>query len=118
MVFMTILGLVMLVFAPAVVALFSTDPEILNYGTNCLRILGIGYPVYAVGMIVVQALNGAGDTRSPSLLNFFCFWLVQIPLAYWLATIVGIGPNGVFVSIVLSESRSARYPVWSQGVSG
>jgi Na+-driven multidrug efflux pump len=55
-------------------------------------------------MVVIQALNGAGDTRTPSLLNFICFWLVQIPLAYWLATSVGWGPVGVFWAIVAGES--------------
>ena len=53
---------------------------------------------------MIQALNGAGDTRTPSILNFICFWLIQIPLAYWLATSVGFGPNGVFISIVVSET--------------
>ena len=103
-IFMTVLGIGFIVFAPAIVSLFSSDPEILRYGVSCLRILGVGYPMYAVGMIVIQALNGAGDTRTPSLLNFICFWLIQIPLAYWLATSVGFGPDGVFISIVVSES--------------
>ena len=103
-IFMSALGVFFLVGAPRIVGLFSSDPEILRYGTNCLRILGIGYPVYAVGMIIIQSLNGAGDTRTPSLLNFICFWIVQIPLAYWLATSAGLGPNGVFVAIVVSES--------------
>jgi putative MATE family efflux protein len=103
-VFMTVLGLVFVVLAPQIVALFTDDPEIRRYGISCLRILGVGYPMYAVGMIVIQALNGAGDTRTPSFLNFIVFWLTQIPLAYWLATSVGMGPNGVFLAIVLSES--------------
>jgi putative MATE family efflux protein len=102
--FMTVLGLVFFVLAPAIVGLFTDDPEIRRYGINCLRILGVGYPMYAVGMIVIQALNGAGDTRTPSFLNFIVFWMLQIPLAYWLATSVGMGPNGVFTAIVLSES--------------
>ncbi len=103
-VFMTVLGLSFVIFAPGIVGLFTTDPEILRYGVNCLRILGIGYPAYAVGMILIQAINGAGDTRTPSFLNFICFWIVQIPLAYWLATSANLGPNGVFVAIVVSES--------------
>jgi len=103
-VFMTVLGLTFVLFAPGIVGMFATDPEILRYGVNCLRILGIGYPAYAVGMILIQAINGAGDTRTPSLLNFICFWIVQIPLAYWLATSVNMGPNGVFAAIVVSES--------------
>ncbi|MEQ8204550.1 MAG: MATE family efflux transporter [Woeseia sp.] len=102
--FLTVLGVLLLVFAPYVVQWFSDDPEILRYGTNCLRIMGIGYPMYAVGMIIIQALNGAGDTTTPSAMNFLCFWIIQIPLAYWLATEAGFGPNGVFLSIVISES--------------
>ena len=102
--FMTVLGLIFFILAPWIVALFTNDPEIRRYGIDCLRILGIGYPMYAVGMIVIQALNGAGDTRTPSLLNFVAFWTMQIPLAYWMATSVGMGPNGVFTAVVLSES--------------
>lgn len=102
--FMTFLGIVTVLFAPQIVSLFSTDAEILRYGTHCMRILGIGYPMYAVGMIVIQALNGAGDTVTPSILNFICFWIIQIPAAYWLATSVGLGPDGVFIAIVIAES--------------
>ena len=102
--FMTALGAVFVVLANPIVGLFTSDPEILRYGANCLRILGLGYPMYAVGMIVVQALNGAGDTRTPSILNFIVFWMTQIPLAYWLSSSAGFGPNGVFLAIVLSET--------------
>ncbi|MDX1403378.1 MAG: MATE family efflux transporter [Woeseiaceae bacterium] len=102
--FMAAVGAVMIAFAPQIVALFSSEPDVIRYGTSCLRILGIGYPVYAVGMIIIQALNGAGDTTTPSVMNFICFWLLQIPLAYWLATSVDLGPNGVFLAIVIAES--------------
>jgi putative MATE family efflux protein len=102
--FMSIVGVVFVIWAPAIVGLFTAEEDIQRYGINCLRILGCGYPMYAVGMIVIQAINGAGDTRTPSFLNFICFWIVQIPLAYWLATLAGMGPNGVFLAIVISES--------------
>jgi putative MATE family efflux protein len=102
--FMLCVGLLLVAAAPGIVALFSDDPEIMRHGTACLRILGIGYPMYAVGMIIIQALNGAGDTRTPSIMNFICFWLLQIPLAWSLAQAVGLGPSGVFWSIVISES--------------
>ncbi|MBT8077670.1 MAG: MATE family efflux transporter [Gammaproteobacteria bacterium] len=102
--FMSVLGLASFAFAPYIVELFSSDPEILAYGTSCLRILGLGYPLYAIGMIIIQALNGAGDTATPTVLNFICFWLVQIPIAYSLAVIAGIGPSGVFWGIIISES--------------
>jgi Na+-driven multidrug efflux pump len=55
-------------------------------------------------MIIIQALNGAGDTTTPSVMNFICFWLLQIPLAYWLATEAGLGPDGVFLAIVIAET--------------
>ncbi|MFQ5982960.1 MAG: MATE family efflux transporter [Woeseiaceae bacterium] len=103
-VFMSLLGLVFIILAPQIVGLFSSEPQVLRYGISCLRILGIGYPMYAVGMIIIQAMNGAGDTYTPSILNFICFWLLQIPLAYWLAVPIDLGPNGVFLSIVISES--------------
>lgn len=102
--FMTVIGSAMLIAAPVITGWFSDDAEVLRYGTSCLRVLSIGFPLYAVGMILTQALNGAGDTFTPSAMNLLCFWLLQIPLAYWLATQFGAGPNGVFVAIVISES--------------
>lgn len=102
--FMLVLGVVLILLAPQIVSLFSTDADVIRYGIVCLRILGIGYPMYAIGMIIVQALNGAGDTRTPSVLNLVCFWVVQIPLAWWLAEAANFGPAGVFWSIVVSES--------------
>jgi Na+-driven multidrug efflux pump len=68
--------------------------------------------MYAVGMIIIQALNGAGDTTTPSVMNFICFWLLQIPLAYWLATEAGLGPNGVFLAIVIAETMLTGLGVW------
>ncbi|MDX1498634.1 MAG: MATE family efflux transporter [Woeseiaceae bacterium] len=103
-IFLTAVGAVVIAVAPGIAALFSADPDVVRVTISCLRILGVGFPMYAVGMIMVQALNGAGDTRTPSALNLVCFWLTQIPLAYWLATGLGLGPNGVFLSIVVSES--------------
>ena len=69
-----------------------------------MQILGLGFPMYAIGMVVVQALNGAGDTTTPVVLNLICFWLVQIPAAFWLATKMSLGPNGAFIAIVVAES--------------
>jgi putative MATE family efflux protein len=103
-IFMTVSGVFLVIFASFITGLFTTDPEVLQLGTNCLQILGIGFPMYAVGMVVMQALNGAGDTTTPAALNFICFWLIQIPLAYWLATSTDLGPNGAFVAIVVAES--------------
>ena len=103
-VFMAVAGTLMLLFAEGITGLFSSDPDVLYWGTRCLQILGIGFPMYAVGMVMIQSLNGAGDTATPVVLNFICFWLVQIPLAYGLATRTSLEPNGAFIAIVVSES--------------
>ena len=103
-IFMTVMGVIFIALAPEIVSWFSSEPQVLRYGISCLQIMGIGYPMYAVGMILVQALNGAGDTRTPSVLNFVCFWLVQVPLAYYLSGTMAYGPNGVFMTIVISET--------------
>lgn len=110
-IFMSLVGAIMLFAAPQIVTLFSRDPEVLRYGSNCLRILGVGYPMYAIGMIMVQALNGAGDTATPSVLNLLCFWVVQIPVAFWLARNLQMGPNGVFIAIVVSESLLTAFSI-------
>lgn len=103
-VFMTVTGTLIILFAPVIVGAFSSDADVVYHGTRCLRILGLGFPVYAVGMVITQSLNGAGETMIPVMLNFVAFWLLQIPLAYWLATGVQIGPNGAFIAIVASET--------------
>lgn len=102
--FMAVAGVSILLFAPGITGLFTDDTDVLRWGTSCLQILGLGFPMYAVGMVIVQSFNGAGDTATPAVLNFICFWILQIPLAYVLATATSLGPNGAFISIVLSES--------------
>lgn len=103
-VFMAVTGALMLIFAKAITGLFTDDADVLYWGTRCLQILGVGFPMYAVGMVMIQSLNGAGDTATPALLNFVCFWLIQIPLAYGLAIGTSLEPNGAFIAIVVSES--------------
>jgi len=103
LIFMTISGSLLVLLAPQIVGLFSSDTVILSYGTAALRIFGLGYPLWAVGMIVVQALNGAGDTKTPTILNFVCFWMIELPLAWVLAVNMSFGPTGVFWSAVVSE---------------
>jgi putative MATE family efflux protein len=102
--FMSFAGIFLLVFAETITGWFTNEPEVLQIGTNCMRILGIGFPMYAVGMVVMQAMNGAGDTETPMTLNVICFWIVQIPLAFMLATKSPLEASGAFIAIVVSES--------------
>jgi len=102
--FMAVAGIVTVFFAGAITGFFTDEPDVLRWGTRCLQIMGIGFPMYAVGMVMIQSMNGAGDTLTPAMLNLICFWLVQIPLAYVLATRTSLEPNGAFIAIVVSES--------------
>jgi putative MATE family efflux protein len=104
---MIFLGLVTVAFvgtAPWLVAIFTDDAEITPVAVAALRIISYGYVFYAWGMVLTQAFNGAGDTTTPTYLNLVCFWMLQIPLAWWLAGGVGIGPRGVFWSVAIAES--------------
>lgn len=107
MVFLGLTGLVFILFAEPLIALFSPDPEVMRFGASCLRIVSYGYVFYAYGMVMVQAFNGAGDTLTPTIINFVCYWLFQIPLAYALAHRFGFGTTGVFAAIPLAESLVA-----------
>jgi len=104
MVFLGSIAALFLIFGESIIGLFSQDPGVLAIGVECLRIISYGYLFYALGMVVVQAFNGAGDTTTPSLINFFCYWLFQIPLAYWLAVAAEMGPRGVFWAIAIAET--------------
>jgi putative MATE family efflux protein len=86
---------------------FTNDAAVLAYAADTLRICSYGYGLYAVGMIVTQAFNGAGDTDTPTLINLVCLWLLQIPLAYLFAETLGYGPQGVFATISICDSLLA-----------
>jgi putative MATE family efflux protein len=107
MMFMAIVTVVFLVFAPEIIRVFTSDPEVLGIGIESLRVISYGYVFYAWGMVMMQAFNGAGDTVTPTWINFYCFWMFQIPFGYILAKVVDVGPAGVFVAIALSYSLSA-----------
>ncbi len=104
---LTTIGVVLAIFAPWIARLFTSDPEIVPYAANCLRIVACGFPFYGIGMVVGQSFNGAGDTRTPTLLNFFVFWCWEIPLAYVLSKVLGWGPTGVYVALAIAFSTYA-----------
>ena len=107
MLFLGSVGVGLIVFAGPIVRLFTDDPAVVSLGTSCLRIVSYGNIGYAYGMVMLQAFNGAGDTVTPTIVNFFGFWVLEIPLAYWLAIPRGLHANGVYLSIVIAEGAMA-----------
>jgi len=107
MYFLGAIGLLFIAFAPQIVSLFSSDPAVVPLAINGLRLLSCGNISYAYGMVITAAFNGAGDTATPTVLNLLCFWLCQIPLAWTLAFHTGLGPNGVYGAVVVSDSMLA-----------
>lgn len=111
MAFLTLLGIALFSGAHWIVGWFTTDSDVTNIAATCLRFVSLGYPFYAWGMIMEQAFNGAGDTTTPTWINLFCYWMFQIPLAWWLAEPRGLGSRGVYLAICLAESMLATIAV-------
>jgi putative MATE family efflux protein len=107
MLFLGSVGVFFILFAEPVIRLFSNDPTVVPLAVACLRILSYGNVGYAYGMVMLQAFNGAGDTVTPTIVNFFGFWLVEIPLAYALAIPLKMHNNGVYYSVVIAEGAIA-----------
>jgi putative MATE family efflux protein len=107
MIFLGGLGVLFVLFAEPIIHLFTHDPAVVPLGVACLKIISYGNIGYAYGMVMLQAFNGAGDTLTPTIVNLFGFWFLEIPLAYWLALRMGLRSNGVFVAIVVAEAAIA-----------
>ncbi|MGI8732763.1 MAG: MATE family efflux transporter [Pyrinomonadaceae bacterium] len=107
MVFLGTVGLAFVLLARQIIGLFTSDPNIVPYGVDCLRIVAYGFLFYAWGMVITQSFNGAGDTWTPTIINLFVFWLWELPLAYVMAITLGMGPRGVFLAIMISFSTLA-----------
>src|ERR1700691_6022074 len=107
MIFLGAVGIVFVLFAGPVVHIFSRDLDVVPLAVSCLRIVSCGNIGYAYAMVMLQAFNGAGDTVTPTIVNFFGFWMLEIPLAYWLAIHQGMRSNGVYWSIVIAEGSIA-----------
>jgi len=107
MIFLGIVGVIFVLCAPRLMWFFTSDPEVTQYGVDCLRIVAYGFLFYAYGMVLGQSFNGAGDTWTPTIINLFVFWLWEIPLAYVLSKRLGMGPRGVFLAIMIAFSTLA-----------
>jgi putative MATE family efflux protein len=107
MMFLGFVGIVFIAVPEPIIRLFTSDPAVVPLGAACLRIISYGNLGYAYFMVMMQAFNGAGDTITPTIVNFFGFWLLEIPLAYWLAIPLHMRSNGVFFSIAIAETSMA-----------
>jgi putative MATE family efflux protein len=107
MLFLGVIGLAFIALAPQIIGLFTTDPAVAPLAVSALRLFSYGNISYSYGMVITAAFNGAGDTVTPTILNLICFWVCQIPLAWALAFHTGLGPNGVYVAVVVSDSLLA-----------
>ena len=107
MVFLGVIGVFFVVFATPVVKLFVSDPAVVPIAAIALRTFSCGNIGYAYGMVMLQAFNGAGDTLTPTIVNFFGFWVLELPLAWWLAVTMHWRAEGAFLSIVIAECSIA-----------
>jgi putative MATE family efflux protein len=116
------IGVIFVLFAPQLLSIFTPDPDVAAYGIRCLRIVAAGFLFYGYGMVLTAAFNGAGDTRTPTLIHLVALWLWEIPLAWTLAHPFGFGPTGVFISVSVAFSTLAlmsallfRRGTWKMG---
>lgn len=106
-IFMSFVMVLFLFFSRPIIGIFTSDILVIDYGARALQIIGSGYIFYGIAMVMTQALNGAGDTRTPTIINFICFWLFQIPLAYFLARGTDLLSTGAFIAIPAAETLIA-----------
>lgn len=111
-VLMGAISLILMFFPQQLVRIFTTDPMVFASAVNSLRTIAIGFALYGLGMVLIQAINGAGDTVTPTKINFLSFWILEIPLAYFLALQTGIGEKGVYYAIVIAESIMTLAALW------
>lgn len=104
MILMGVISVILIAWPESFISILSADKNIISYGAISLRIVSIGLILYGLGMVLVNTINGAGDTRTPFLVNIVAFWMIEIPLAWFLSTIMKMEQNGVFLAIVFAES--------------
>lgn len=116
-IFMSLVTLIFIFFSKMIVGFFTNEATVLEFGTQALTTVGLGFIFYGIGMVLIQSLNGAGDTRTPTLINFIGFWLFQIPLAYFVVHFTNFGVQGIFAAVPIAETFIAicSYFVFMKG---
>lgn len=112
MVLLSIFSVIFIIEPHFFIRLFIDNEDVIRTGAQGLRIVSIGFVFYAMGMVMVQAFNGAGDTRTPTKINVVCFWMIEIPLAYFLAKFNGFDEKGVYFAIIIAESMMTITAMW------
>jgi len=107
-----IVGAIFVLFAPLLISFFTHDPDVARYGVRCLRIVSAGFLFYGYAMVLTAAFNGAGETRTPTLIAMGCLWMLEIPLAWALARPLGFGPTGVFIAVSVAFSTMSLISAW------
>jgi putative MATE family efflux protein len=118
LIFLVGLSLFMFVWAEMIIGWFTSEATVIATGKLALRVLCLGFGFYAYSMVVIQSFNGAGDTKTPTILNLACFWVLQIPLAYILAITFKMGPLGVFIAVPAAEAVLALLGIWRFKLGG
>jgi putative MATE family efflux protein len=103
-IFMLLVTLICLLFGSTILSFFTSEDALLAAATEALQIISLGYVVYGIGMVILNAFNGAGDSKTPTIVNFFGYWCFQIPLAWLLSQQFGFGKKGIYISIILAET--------------
>lgn len=112
MIYMAIAGIFLYIFPEQIIKFFTQDSAIIESGISSLQIISLGFIFYGLGMVMVQSLNGAGDTVTPTWINFVSFWIIEIPMAYILSISLNIGENGVYYSIIIAETLMSIIAMW------
>ncbi|HMP30113.1 MAG TPA: MATE family efflux transporter [Saprospiraceae bacterium] len=112
MTFMAFVSVLFFLFGKEMISLFDSNNIVVQAGTSCLRIMAIGYIIFGLGMVIMQAINGAGDTLPPTIFNVVCYWMIQLPLGYYLPKLFSHGEDGVYYAIIIAESIWTVIGVW------
>ena len=112
MIFLLLVSIIYYFANEELMQLFTSDPKVIKLGADWLKILSYGYFIHGWWMVTVQAFNGAGDTRTPTLINAVFFWMIQIPLAYLWALKWGWNEQGVYWAVLFSEVGIGLFTLW------
>ena len=107
LIFMGIVTVIFVIFPANFLSIFTNEEAVIQEGVKCLRIICMGYIFYGYEMVLANAFNGAGNSKIPTMINFVGFWLIQIPLAYFLAISLELDSSGIYMAIPISESLMA-----------